>query len=248
MPKQTRETGEWRVFENAEMLAEHIAEWLCGLAQTYDRDFAVCLSGGSTPRRFYRQLAHNPLAARFPWKHAHWFWGDERFVQHDSPESNFRMAYDALLSHVPVANERIHAIPTEGLSPEEAAASYQTLLQRFYGTSELDPARPIFDVTLLGIGEDGHTASLFPGSPSLKEDRRWVLPVVGEGRETRITLTFPALDSSRNLAFLATGADKKHVLARIHAGDAELPAARVRPAGYLYWFLDRAAAPIMLDI
>jgi 6-phosphogluconolactonase len=205
MFKETNEKGEWRVFETAEALAEHVAEWLSDLVQACNLDFAVCLSGGSTPRHLYRRLAHHRLAARFPWKQSHWFWGDERFVPHDSPDSNFRMAYDALLSHVPVANERIHAIPTEGLSPSEAAASYQALLQRFYGGSQPDPARPIFDVTLLGIGEDGHTASLFPGSPSLQENRRWVLPVADEAREARITLTFPALDSSRNLAFVATG-------------------------------------------
>jgi len=247
MFKETKEMGEWRVFETAEALAEHVAEWLCDLVHAGDRDFAVCLSGGSTPRHFYRQLAHHRLAARFPWKHAHWFWGDERFVPHDSPDSNYRTAYDALLSHVPAANERIHAIPTEGLSPEEAAASYQTLLQRFYGTDQLDPARPIFDVTLLGVGEDGHTASLFPGSPSLRETRRWVLPIVGEARETRITLTYPALDGSRNLAFVATGTNKRQVLARIRAGDTELPAARINPVGNLFWFVDRSAVQVPSD-
>jgi len=247
MFNKTKEMGEWRIFETAEAVAEHVAEWLCALACTCDRDFAVCLSGGSTPRHLYRQLTRNPIAARFPWKRAHWFWGDERFVPHDSPDSNYRMAYDALLSRVPVANDRIHAIPTVGLSPEESAASYQTLLQQYYGADQLDPVRPIFDMTLLGVGEDGHTASLFPGSPSLQEDRRWVLPIVGEAGETRITLTYPALDGSRNLAFFATGASKRHVLAKIRAGDTELPAARVRPVGYLNWFVDRAAVQVSSD-
>jgi len=102
MFNRTKEMGEWRIFETADAVAEHVAEWLCALACECDRDFAVCLSGGSTPRHLYRQLTRNPIAARFPWKHAHWFWGDERFVPHDSPDSNCRMAYDALFSHVPV--------------------------------------------------------------------------------------------------------------------------------------------------
>jgi 6-phosphogluconolactonase len=237
------ESTESRTFESAEALAQNVAEWLCTLAQASDRDFAVCLSGGSTPRRLYERLATPAIASRFPWRRAHWFWGDERFVPHDDPDSNFRMTHQALLSRVPVPNDNIHAIPTEGLSPEQAAMAYETTLKRFYGADTLAPDRPLFDVTLLGIGENGHTASLFPGQPALQETRRWAVAAVGAKSEPRITLTYPALDSSRDVAFLATGDGKRDVIARAQAGDRTIPAARVRPVGRLHWFTDRAAMP-----
>ena len=232
-----------RTFENAETLAHEIAEWLCGLALASDRAFAVCLSGGSTPRRLYECLAAPDIASRFPWSRTHWFWGDERFVPHDHPDSNYRMARDSLLSRVPVPDDNIHAVPTEGLSPEQAASAYETTLKRFYGADTLVPDRPLFDVTLLGIGEDGHTASLFPGQPALQETRRWAVAVIGVKAEARITLTYPVLDSSRELAFLVTGKEKQGVVARAQAGDRTLPAAVVHPVGLLHWFTDRAAAP-----
>jgi 6-phosphogluconolactonase len=232
-----------RTFESAETLAQGVAEWLCALAQASDHDFAICLSGGSTPRRLYERLATRAIASRFPWSRSHWFWGDERFVPHDHPDSNYRMARDALLSRVPIPSENIHAIRTEGLSPERAAAAYETTLKRFHYAEMLSPERPLFDVTLLGIGEDGHTASLFPGQPALQESHRWVVPVVGAKSEPRITLTYPALDSSRDVAFLATGEGKREAVARAKVGDCKIPAAMVRPVGCLHWFTDRAAAP-----
>jgi 6-phosphogluconolactonase len=234
---------ELRTFDNAEALAQNVAEWLCALAQASDRDFAVCLSGGSTPRRLYERLAGPAIASRFPWRRVHWFWGDERFVPHDDPDSNYRMARDALLSRVPISSDIIHPIPTEDLSPERAAATYEATLKGFYGADVLAPDRPLFDVTLLGIGENGHTASLFPGQPALQETRRWAVAVADASPEPRITLTYPALNSSRDVAFLATGAGKRDVVARARAGDRAIPAAMVRPIGRLHWFADRAAAP-----
>jgi len=194
-----------RTFESAETLAHDVARWLCSLARDSDRAFAVCLSGGSTPKRLYECLATPEIASRFPWNRAHWFWGDERFVPHDHPDSNFRMANEAFLSRVPVPDDNIHAVPTEGLSPEEAASAYETTLKRFYGSQKLAPERPLLDVTLLGIGDDGHTASLFPGQPALHETRRWAVAVIGAKSEPRVTLTYPALESSRDVAFMATG-------------------------------------------
>ncbi len=236
-----------RTFESAESLARGVAEWFCGLAQASDRNFAVCLSGGSTPRRLYECLAAPEIASRFPWNRTHWFWGDERFVPHDHRDSNYRMAREALLSRVPIPGGNIHAVPTEGLSPEEAATAYETTLKRFYDADTLAPGRPLFDVTLLGIGDDGHTASLFPGQPTLQETRRWAVAVVGAKAESRITLTYPALDSSREVAFLVTGKEKQGVVARAQAGDRTLPAAVVHPIGRLHWFMDRAAAPAGAD-
>lgn len=232
-------SAEVRTFESAEMLARGAAEWLCGLARESSHAFAVSLSGGSTPRRLYECLADPALASQFPWDRVHWFWGDERFVPHDHPDSNYRMARDALLSRVPVPANNIHAIPTEGLSPEQAAVSYEATLRKFHETEAI-PDQPLFAVTLLGIGEDGHTASLFPGQPALQETQRWVVPVIGARSEPRITLTFPALDSSRNVAFLVTGEAKREVFARARSGDPTIPAALVSPAGRLYWFVDRA--------
>ena len=232
-----------RTFESTEALAHDVAEWLCGLAQASDRVFAVCLSGGSTPRRLYECLAAPEIAPRFPWNRAHWFWGDERFVPHNDRDSNYRMARDAFLSRVPVPEENIHAVTTEGFSPDQAASAYETTLKRFYGADALAPGRPLFDVTLLGIGEDGHTASLFPGQPTLQETRRWAVAVIGAKAEARITLTYPVLDSSREVAFLVTGKEKRGVVSRVQAGDRMLPASAVRPIGRLHWFTDRAAAP-----
>jgi 6-phosphogluconolactonase len=240
-------SAESRTFANAETLARDVAEWLCSLAQASERVFAVCLSGGSTPRRLYERLADPPLVSRFPWSRTHWFWGDERFVPHDDRDSNYRMARDAFLSRVPVSDDNIHAVPTEGVSPEQAATAYERTLQRFYGADTLAPDRPLFDVTLLGIGEDGHTASLFPDQPALQETRRWAVAVIGAKAEARITLTYPVLDSSRDVAFVVTGQEKRQVVARAQAGDRTIPAAAVRPVGRLHWFMDRTAAVARAD-
>ena len=155
---------------------------------------------------------------------------------------NYGMARDAFLSRVPVPDDNVHAIPTGGLSPEQAATAYEAALKRFYGADTLAPGQPLFDVTLLGIGEDGHTASLFPGQPALQETRRWVIEVIGAKSEPRITLTYPALDSSRDVAFVVTGRGKRDVVARAQSGDRSIPAGLVRPVGRLHWFTDRAAA------
>ena len=234
---------ESRSFPNPDALAWHVAEWLCARAAQVDRDFAVCLSGGSTPRRLYETLARPEMVRGFPWQRVHWFWGDERFVPPDHPDSNYRMVCEALLAHVPVPPSHVHPIPTVGMLPDEAAVAYEAELKRCYGAVALSPERPLFDVTLLGIGEDGHTASLFPGTAALEEKRCWVAAVVGPHKQPRITLTYPALDSSRAVAFLATGEDKREMVTRAQAGDLALPAARVRPLGELVWFTDEAATP-----
>jgi 6-phosphogluconolactonase len=229
-------------FEDAETLAHDLAEWLCDLARASGGTFAVSLSGGSTPRRLYELLSTPEIASRFPWSRVHWFWNDERFVPHDHRDSNFGMAHDAFLSRVPVPADNIHAIPTEGLSPEQAAGAYEGTLKRFYGAETLTQERPLFDMTLLGIGDDGHTASLFPGNPALRETQRWVVAVIGAMPQPRITLTYPTLDSSRDVAFVVTGRGKRDVVARALAGDRTIPAGLVRPFGRLHWFTDRAAA------
>jgi len=243
MSSQTAKFNRWHIFETANAVAEHVAEWLCALACAHDSELAICLSGGSTPRLLYQRLADPVFASRVPWSRIHWFWGDERFVPHDDPASNYRMAYDALFANVPVSQNHLHPIPTEGLSPQQAAADYQALLQRFYVNERHSVGQSIFDVTLLGVGADGHTASLFPGSLALLENQQWVLAIVDKARGARITLTYPALNSSRNIAFIVTGANKKSILAKILTGSSVPPAARICPFGRLDWFVDRAAMP-----
>jgi 6-phosphogluconolactonase len=201
----------------------------------------VSLSGGSTPKALYELLASDEFRGRFPWHRVSWYWGDERFVPYDHPDSNYRMTREAMLAKVPVPPPNIHPVPVDG-SPQEAAQRYERTLQEAYGGTILDPARPLFDVTLLGLGPDGHTASLLPGEPVLEERQRWVA-VVSHGRpEVRITMTYPVIESSRRVAFLVTGPEKAAVLRAIRSGQSEVPAARVRPVGELVWFVDQAAA------
>ncbi|HEY3910180.1 MAG TPA: 6-phosphogluconolactonase [Stellaceae bacterium] len=237
-PSQTR----IEAVEDAEELARRAARWIADLATTSRGRFAICLSGGSTPRRLYQLLAAAPYREAMPWDRMHWFWGDERFVGWDHPDSNYRMAREAMLAHVPAPAQNIHGIETNG-EPAAAAQAYERVLKSYYGADALDPARPLFDVELLGLGPDGHTASLIPGTKVLEERQRWVAEVVGARPEVRITLTYPPLESSRHTAFLVAGADKREALARVLAGDAELPAARLQPQGELIWFCDAQAKP-----
>jgi 6-phosphogluconolactonase len=223
-------------------LSRRAADWLLELAKAKPGIFSVALSGGSTPRRLYERLAEPPYRAAFPWSRTHWFWGDERFVSHGDSRSNYRMAWEALLSRAPVHAGNIHPVPTEGITPEAAALAYERDLKAFYGAEQLDVTRPLFDVVLLGLGEDGHTASLFPGSAALAERHRWVVAPVGANSEQRVTLTFPALESTRNAAFLVDGVAKREIFRRLQLGGGDLPAARFHPASGVTWFLDRAAA------
>jgi len=221
-------------------LAQRAAEWLTERATAAAGRFAVALSGGSTPRRLYELLAAAPFRDRLPWPRIHLFWGDERFVPPDHPDSNFRMADDAMIKHVPIPPANVHAIPTDG-TPADAARRYEQTLQAFYGSAALAPGRSLFDVTLLGLGPEGHTASLFPGTAALDERSTWVTSVIGAKPEARITLTYPALESSRAVAFLVAGAEKHDILGRVREGETALPAGRLRPQGELWWLTDRAA-------
>lgn len=233
-----------KILADPEALARHVADWLLTAAVAGVRPFAVALSGGSTPRRLYQLLACSPYREAFPWARTHWFWGDERFVPHDSSQSNYRMVREAMLERAPVPVANVHRVPTEGLTPQDAALSYERELKNFYGAASLSANRPLFDVTLLGLGPEGHIASLFPGTAILNERSRWVGAVIGAKREARITLTYPALESSREIAFLVTGAAKRAVLEQLIESDPHLPAARLHPVnGTLRLFADRAAAP-----
>ena len=227
---------------DAEALAQRAASWLTSLAEASSDRFAIALSGGSTPKRLYEILAAEPFRDRFPWSRTHLFWGDERLVPGDDKESNQRMVREALLARVSIPPANIHHVSTEG-SPAEDAAAYDQVLKNYYGADTLDASRPLFDVVLLGLGENGHTASLFPGTPSLDETLAWVAPVTTGGvPQPRITLTYPAIASSRHVAFLAAGKGKAQILARVLGGDRDQPAARVTSMGELVWFVDEDAA------
>jgi len=233
--------GHVEIFPDPATLALYVAEWITAEALASKGPFRVSLSGGPTPKALYEVLGADPWRARFPWQRVLWFWGDERFVPYSHPESNYRMIREAMLANVQVPPENLYPVPVEG-TPEEAALCYEQILQETYGRSVLDPEKPFFDISLLGLGPDGHTASLLPGEPVLQERQRWVA-VVPHGRpEVRITMTYPVLESSRQAAFLVAGEEQAAVLAAIHNGKSGVPAARLRPVGRLLWFLDRAAA------
>jgi 6-phosphogluconolactonase len=237
MSKETR----IEMLDDPAALARHVAEWMTSTALASEGVLRVSLSGGSTPKALYGLLASDGFARRFPWERVHWYWGDERFVPHDHPDSNYRMTREAMLSRAPVLPANVHPIPADG-TPDDAALRYERTLQAAYGATALDPWRPLFDVTLLGLGADGHTASLLPGEPVLEERKRWVAAVSHGRPEVRITLTYPAIESSRHVAFVVAGREKAAVFKTIRAGGSQVPAARVKPAGELIWFVDRAAA------
>ncbi len=202
--------------------------------------FTIALSGGATPRTLYALLASSPWKESFPFNTMHFFWADERCVPPDHAESNFKLASDAFLSHVPVQPSQIHRIHGEE-GPEAAAEAYEKELALFFGA-----ALPRFDLVLLGVGEDGHTASLFPGTRELSEKNHTVLPVhLPDARRSRVTLTLPVLNQATQVLFLATGTAKAAILHDIIAegNPNQCPAGLVRPEhGSLLWMIDNAAA------
>ncbi len=208
--------------------------------------FTLALSGGSTPRKLHLLLSdpQEPFFGRVPWGEVHVFWGDERHVHPDDPESNYGMARTTLLSRVPIPPEQIHRVRAEETDASVAAKDYEVELRRALGGEGV----PRLDLALMGMGADGHTASLFPGNPALEERERLVVAPWAEKLETfRITVTFPVLEAARVVLFLVTGGEKAARVAEAVSGDPSapgaLPATRARPRdGELLWFLDAPAA------
>ncbi len=234
-----------RVYADKQALVIACADWLTDrlasrLSQGVPR-IALALSGGNTPRPVFEALASPVRAGRLDWSRIHVFWGDERCVPHDHPDSNYRMTRTALLDAVPIPAANVHAVPTD-LPPAQAARAYQQRLQAYYGGPHLVPGRPLFDVNLLGMGADGHTASLFPGSAALEETHDWAVAVEGERPEPRVSLTLPVLASAATVVFLVTGEEKREVALRARHHDRSLPAGRVWAEGDMMWMMDRAAA------
>ena len=238
---------EIRVLSNLEELFHAAAERFVQQAtEAVSRSgrFTVALSGGSTPRGLYSLLA-GEFRASIPWKQTYFFWGDERHVPPDHPDSNFRMVNQVMLSKVPVPASNIFRVPAEEKDANEVAAQYEQTIRTFF---QLKPGEfPRFDLILLGLGPDGHTASLFPGSSALGETSRLVVANwVAKLQTHRITMTLPVLNHAVCISFLVAGADKTNALHEVLEGDApgeQFPAKLVTPAqGKLIWFIDRAAA------
>lgn len=229
-----------------QQLFQAAAEEVIGAAQdaiSRRGRFTIALSGGSTPKNLFSLIAAN-AATSVPWDKVFFFWGDERHVPPNDADSNYRMARESLLSKLPIPEANIFRVPAEGKDAEAVAEAYEQTLKNFFS---LKPDEvPHFDLILLGMGPDGHTASLFPGTPALQEKSRLVVANWVEKLKTsRITFTLPVLNAARNVMFLVSGADKAPVLREVLEGDApaeKYPSKLVRPSnGKLIWFVDRAA-------
>jgi 6-phosphogluconolactonase len=234
------------IFPESDTLSHEAARLVVQLAQeaivTRGR-FTLALAGGSTPRKLYSLLASSPYREQINWSEVEIFWSDERCVPPEDPESNYRMAYETLLSKVPLPGERIHRMPAELPDREAAAQHYVEELRRVFGTA----GTPSFDLIQLGMGPEGHTASLFPHQAALHERQRLVVPVsVPKPPPERLTFTPPLLNAARHVLFLVTGADKAEAVHAVLEGDYrpdDYPAQIVRPtAGQVTWLLDQAAA------
>jgi len=196
--------------------------------------FTIVLAGGNTPKPLYQSLAREDL----PWPKIHVFWGDERYVPSDDPDSNQGMARAAWLDHVPIPTSNLHPMPTESGDPLVDALKYQEHLRDFFAQDW-----PSFDLVLLGMGDDGHTASLFPNTGALQVTEQLVT-VGNKGQDPRITLTIPLLNLAHNVIFLVAGANKKPALAQIFADEADelnYPSRSIKPQGDLWWLLDESA-------
>ena len=235
------------IVTDTDALANAAADFFIAQSQASIQEngrFAVALSGGNTPRQLYERLAKLDLASRVNWEAVHLFWGDERCVPPDHADSNYRMAMESL--RVPIPEKNIHRIQGE-LPPEEAAARYENQLRDFFGDA------PRFDLILLGLGDDGHTASLFPASPALNESTRWAVAVQHTTPPPpgvpRVTLTLPVINNAQDIIFLVAGTGKARRVAEALGKTSrpnELPAQAIRPVhGNLAWLIDKAAAALL---
>jgi 6-phosphogluconolactonase len=234
---------EIKIASNAEQLAQRAAQYLVELAgrAITERDrFSLALSGGSTPYALYQLLAHPPYVDQVEWSKVHIFWGDERCVPPEDADSSYRAARESLLDSAPIPESQIYRIKGE-INPAEAASEYEQIIVSFFG------GEPRFDLILLGMGDDGHTASLFPGTKALDENQRWVIENYVEVKNMwRVTLTPKAINNAANIAFLVSGVGKAERLRQVIRGSYQphiLPSQLVKPVkGKLIWLVDQAAA------
>jgi len=238
-----------RVFVDVNELSLRAAEAAVRIinesVQTNGR-FSLALAGGNTPRILYH-LFSNQFRDQIPWNKAHVFWGDERYVRPGDPRSNYRMARETLLDDVPCPAGNVHPMTTEFPDPDIAARTYEKTLRGYFSTEW-----PRFDLVLLGLGEEGHTASLFPRSSALEEKKRWVIAVkAAADPPLRLTLTLPVLTHAANIHFLVAGSNKAEALHQVLTGSPDpknYPAAGIRPVqGTVIWWVDRQAAALVRD-
>lgn len=235
---------ELHIAKNTQELSENLAAWISNYIQEVLQDqdiFTFVLSGGSTPKSLYHLLAKEPYSKMIPWERIHFFWGDERAVPFEDDRNNARMAFESLLEVVNVPKENIYVMRTD-IKPEESAAAYEEILLEYFKDSDTT-----FDLVLLGMGDDGHTLSLFPGLPIVNEKKAWVSAFWLQAQDMyRITLTAPVVNQSACVVFMATGGGKALTLKNVIEGtfDAEkFPSQLIRPQdGELHWFVDEAAA------
>lgn len=237
---------EIRRYADAEELSGACAEFIALEAVQAIKNngvFHLCLSGGGTPKRIFDLMASPPVNNKIPWENVQVYWGDERCVSPDHTDSNYNMAREHLLKKINIPAANIHRMPAETQPPEKAAELYEEELRAVWPENEF----PAIDLNLLGVGPDGHTASLFPGVGGLDEQKKWVIPVYPPEyvtpRLARISLTLPALNASKLVVFLASGSGKRDILDKIFNNSEafdQFPAARVKPER-LIWFVDKAA-------
>jgi 6-phosphogluconolactonase len=233
-----------RVFENVDALSQGVLDELLRILKDSIEKrgrFVIGMGGGRTPAKMYELWSQPKIASAVPWSQVHMFWGDERYVPANDPQSNYRMARETLISSVPIPAANVHPVPTEVAPQEACAEAYEAALKKFFGSEP-----PALDLNLLGLGGEGHTLSLFPGAPALEEKKKWVVAVeVAAKPPRRVTLTLPVANQARNTFFLVAGPDKRDIVAALRkdpGGPAsQYPAARIQPPGGLKWFFDRAA-------
>lgn len=246
MQTSLMETKNISVFENYEALVAATADLFVKLAEDAINErgkFVTSLSGGSTPKGFYSRLAEKEIASKIDWSKVVVFFGDERTVPYTSPESNQRMITEHLLSKVALNRENVFALSDPDMDPKQTAIDYERTMHEFFRLA--GDELPQFDFMLLGLGDDGHTASLFPGSPALSETHRWFVDNKVEKLNTvRLTTTYPVINNSRNIIFLASGKGKAGVLKEVLTGpEGKYPSQNVKAEnGKLYWYLDKDIA------
>ena len=230
-----------QVYKNAEETTIALADWIVALIkktlEAKDR-FTIALSGGETPKKLYQTLASHAYREKINWSRLHIFWGDERFVPFTDDSNNAKMAFDNLLSKINIPSEQIHTMWTD-VTPQESATQYENILHKYF-----DKKQTTFDLVLLGMGDDGHTLSLFPGNEVLNDTTSWVSAVGSKEKGERITLMPSVVNRSSAIAFLITGESKAKILQQVlESQENNYPAQLIQPSnGELYWFVDEAAA------
>ena len=235
---------ELHIYKNPDELSHAVAKWIADdIATTLKKQdrYTIALSGGSTPKALHKILAASPYKEQIDWTKLHIFWGDERDVPFEDDRNNAKMAYDTLLNFVPVPATQIHVMRTD-IGPVESAAEYEKILHEYF-----DRSPDSFDLVLLGMGDDGHTLSLFPGTAAVHEEKAWAIAYFLKAQDMyRITLTKTIVNKAARIAFLTTGAGKAHALKEVQEGTYNpdlYPSQEIKPVrGELHWFVDEAAA------